>query len=320
MNEPGRRSPSLADRIESLLGRGADFSTRPFLGRLGVSALLLSLLLAVGGLIPGWIAVAQTKAGLPTSFEVASIKPANPAYRIIGFYPSPGRFLAMHVRLQDLINYAYALDPTQLQGKRLPSWARSRRYTIEAVMPPDTAHLPVRQRDQLQGQMLQSLLADRFKLRVRWASKVVPVYDLVVAKGGPKMRLWSDADYISTHHQPNSMRFEVGSYTAWGNPTAQIAGNLTAVLGRKVIDKTGLTGRYSFNLTWTPWQSRASGMASSSGPAGNDGTGETVAPAPVSPGLSIFAAIQQQLGLRLKPAKGSARVLVVDHAEPPTPN
>lgn len=286
--------------------------------RLGVSALLLTVLLGAGGLMPGWIAVAQTKAALPTSFEVASIRLTSSTERLRGFFPKPGRFWAIGMQLKQLIDFAYHLDPVQLEG--VPRWARSRRYTVQAVMPSDMPRLPPRQLGQVQGQMLQSLLADRFKLKVHWATKLLPVYDLVVAKGGPKMKLWSDADYIRTHHQATSMFFGIGRYTAWGNPSGQIAGNLTAVLGRRVIDKTGLTGRYSFDLTWTPWQSIGKGMNRSQGAGGAEENEAGRAPASDASGLSIFTAIQQQLGLKLKPAKGPVKVLVIDHVEPPTPN
>jgi bla regulator protein blaR1 len=312
----GRHS-SLGDRIESLLRRGREFCARPSLGKLGVSGLLLALLLGAGGLIPGWIAIAQTSATLPARFEVASIRPTSPTERLRGWFPTPGRLTVMGMGLRELIGDAYHLDEVQLEG--LPGWAKSRKYDIQAVMPPEAAHLPPHQRSQLKFRMLQSLLADRFKLRVHWATKILPVYDLVVAKGGPKMKLWSDADHRA-HRDPGGMFLGFQRYTAWGNSSWRIASVLRAFLGREVIDKTGLTGQYDFDLTWTPWQTRASGMGSNSGSEANQGTGGGTASAPVSPGLSIFAAIQQQLGLRLKPAKGPVRVLVVDHVEPPTPN
>ncbi|MGH9406894.1 MAG: TIGR03435 family protein [Terriglobia bacterium] len=285
------------------------FATRPL-------ASLFAVLLSAGGLIPGWIAIAQTNAAWPTSFEVASIRPVSPANRVIGFYPRPGRFWATNVRLQDLIGYAYSLNPVQLQTHSLPSWVRSRRYTIKAVMPSGMPHLPPRDRGRVQGQMLRSLLAERFGLKVHWTTKLLPAYDLVVAKGGAKMKLWSNAEYAVDHHQPTSMRFGIGSYTAWGNPSWQIAGNLTAVLGRRVIDQTGLTGRYDFNLTWTPWRSGASGEEGFGSGAAEEG----VTPAADSSGPSIFTAIREQLGLKLKPTKAPVEVLVVDHVEPPTPN
>jgi uncharacterized protein (TIGR03435 family) len=294
----------------------------------GACAVLLAVLLGACALIPSRIAIAQTKGNampggtspagetglLATKFEVASIKPAEPANGAIFLRTFRGRFLATDIPLDVLIDNVYHLNPVQLEG--LPSWAKSRRYNIQAVMPPEAAHLPPRQNSQLQLRMLQSLLADRFDLKVHWATKILPVYDLVLAKGGPKMKLWSDAD----PHKPGACRFEAASYTAWGNSSSQIAWNLIQFAGRKVIDKTGLTGQYDFDLTWTPWQSRASGMGGNSGFDGHQGAGGATAPAAVSPGLSIFAAIQQQLGLKLKPARGPVKALVVDHVELPTPN
>ncbi|MGH7119198.1 MAG: TIGR03435 family protein [Acetobacteraceae bacterium] len=310
------RHRGLGDRIESLLRRGRRFSARPSLAGLGVSALLLAALLGVGGLVPGWIAIAQTKATPPTSFEVASIRPANPSQRLRGFYPRPGRFWAINLPVKVLIDEAYHLDPVQLEG--LPSWAGSRPYTIQAVMPPDMPRLPPRQISQLQDQMLRSLLGDRFKLKVHYATKILPVYNLVVAKGGLKMKSEPAAEYIKGQHSRTTLL--AGRYWTMGSSSSRIAEFLTSIVGRTVIDKTGLTGRYDFNLTWTPWRIEAKGMAGSPGFGGNGGNEAGMAPAPDSSNLSIFTAIQQQLGLRLKPAKGPVKVLVVDHVEPPTPN
>jgi bla regulator protein blaR1 len=310
------RNSSLGNRIEMLLRRGRKFSARPSLARLVVSAFLLALLLGAVGLVPGWTAIAQTKATLPTFFEVASIKPADPAGRIRGFKASPGRFWAVALPVEVLIEEAYHLDPVQPEG--LPSWCKSRQYTIQAVMPPDTPHLPPRQLSRLQDQMLRSLLADRFNLKIHWATKLLPVYDLVVAKGGAKMKPARDADYIKGHRSRTVLL--PGRYWALGTSSGEIASWLTSILGRTVIDKTRLTGRYDFDLRWTPWRSEAGGMAGGSGFGGNAGNETGIPHPPDSSGPSVFTAIRQQLGLKLKPAKAPVKVLVVDHVEPPTPN
>ncbi len=319
------RESLLGDRIKSLLRHGRKFSTRPSPASLGASVLLLGVLLGAAGLIPGWVAVAQTKAASPTSFEVASIRLAKPANRMmgIGIYPSPGRFSATNVRLVDLIVDAYNVRYVQVQTKSLPSWARTQRYAVQAVMPPGTPRLVGPQLDRIQARMLQSLLVDRFKLKVHFTTKLLPAYDLMVAKGGPKMRLMNDADYIRAHHKPGSGSWStpgVASYSALGTDSGLIATMLTGILQRPVTDMTGLTGRYDFNLTWTPGRVMAGRMVTSAGSAGDEGPESGTAPAPSTSGISIFTAIQEQLGLKLRPTKTPEKVLVVDHVERPTPN
>ncbi len=334
----GRKS-SLGDRIESLLRRGREFSARPSLASLGVSALLLALLLGAGGMIPGWIAIAQTAlpksfyANLPKAFEVASIRPAKPGHGSDS-HSSNGRLWAT-VPISWLIERAYQIMPQQLEG--LPSWARSARYTIQAEAPPGMAKdfallpkLPPEQRIQARvavrqswNDMLQSLLIDRFKLKVHRETKRLPAYELVVAKGGPKLKPakkptgWSDKGWRGHLVEAGASMDNFASVLSQYGPQRE--------LGRIVIDKTGLTGRYDFTLTWTPLAGKINRMSAGAEPGGN---------AEPAPGLavpdssdssnpsapSIFAAIQQQLGLKLKPAKGPVQVLVVDHIEPATPN
>jgi uncharacterized protein (TIGR03435 family) len=333
---------SLADRIESLLHRGREFSARPSVANLGVGALLLAVLLGAGGLIPGWIAIAQTTppeslaemqqsacahlpksfcAGLPTTFEVASIKPAKPDDPNITVRWPPGRFIAINDPIVNLIHMAYHLRPEQLEG--LPSWAKSRRYTIQAEALPGIAkamkiahNLPARQRDaaleviwQSNLQMLRSLLADRFKLRVHRTNKQSSVYEIVIAKGGPKLKPFKKAELGAGHDSGVTSRRGVNEFVGVSLP--YFAYFLSKYVGRTVIDRTGLSGRYDFTLRWNRMAGRfRMGFHSKPG----------IPPKVDSAGPSIFIAMKEQLGLKLKPAKGPVQVLVVDHIEPPTPN
>jgi uncharacterized protein (TIGR03435 family) len=327
------QNSSLGDRIESLLRRGRKFSAQPSLKNLGVSALFLALLLAAGGLIPSWIAIAQTSkepqnaacedlpksfcANLPNTFEVASIRPANSRERVGTSWGNPnGRFLTSNLTVSRLIQIAYQIMPEQLEG--VPHSMRSRGYTIQAEAPPEwmkergiAQKLPPTQREQAHSALNQSwhrmaraLLADRFKLKVHRQTRLLPVYELVVTRGGPKLKPTGKLRGVST-----GAGYVRASGISMGDFAAQLSQWISRDLGRLVIDKTGLTGNYDFTLKWTPWQGgerrtgfgQTTGFASSSGP-------------------SIFTAIQQQLGLELKAAKGPVEVLVVDHVEPPTPN
>jgi uncharacterized protein (TIGR03435 family) len=318
---------------ESLLHCGRELYTQPSRVSLGMSALLLAVLLGAGGLIPGWTAIAQTKTTLRPAFEAASIRRNNPAERVGGVYQRPGRFLAIGVDVDELIEFAYSVNRVRIEG--LPSWAkaRSRTYTIQAVMPPSASHLTRFQNDLTQDLMLQSLLADRFRLKVHRATKLLPVYQLLVAKGGPKMKAENDADFIKAHLNPRSggrILIQEGHYGAWGNSSKDIASVLQQYLRREVIDKTGLTGRYDFSLTWTPWQDNtatspggseaATGGTVPTSPARSEAATAGTAPVTAASGPSIFTAVKEQLGLKLKPARAPVEVLVVDHVEPPTSN
>lgn len=314
------QNSSLGERIESLLRRGREFSARPSLASLGVSTLLLVFLLGAGGLLPGWIAIAQTKATLPTSFEVASIRPGEPgAHNSDISWRRGGRFSTSNTTLKKLIEVAYDIKPAQVEG--LPSWAKSRTYTIRAVGPPGTPDLRGLQGRQMIETMVQSLLADRFNLRTHRAMEQLPVYEIVVAKHGPKLRPMAEQDFVAAHHSyapgDSSISSHDGNMTALGVSMATFADDLSRQVGRMVIDKTGLTGRYDFTLTWAPW-SNAERTPEPSGFGTTGGNGSI--PASDSSAPSIFTAMEEQLGLKLKPAKGPVEVLVIDHIEPPSPN
>jgi uncharacterized protein (TIGR03435 family) len=147
--------------------------------------------------------------------------------------------------------------------------------------------------------MLQSLLADRFSLKVHHESKVLPIYELVVAKDGSKMK---ESDF------PESNTNGIGRLTAKGMPMADVALLLTIFVNRFVVDKTGLRGRYDFDLHWTPdsWVDVPEQIS-------------RFLPEKVF-GPSIFTALREQLGLRLQPTKGPVDILVIDHIERPSEN
>lgn len=273
-----------------------------------------------GGLMLDSIACAQTKAMLPVSFQVASIKPSKPGSLPHNFMWRPGgRLDAINISVGDLILDAYDINWNRLVG--LPSGVQSQLYTIHAVAPSDVAHVPPDQMLVLQREMLQSLLAERFNLKVHRSTRQLPVYDIVLAKGGAKLKPVSDADlavgssYRRDHPLAGGMQSGPGSIIGVGQQISDLVGALSGALGRVVIDKTGLTGRYEFKLTWTPSPGGTDfGLSSSSTPQGE-------MPADMNfSGPSIFVALEEQLGLKLKSATGPLEVLVVDHIEPPTPD
>jgi uncharacterized protein (TIGR03435 family) len=246
------------------------------------------------------IGSAQTPATRP-EFEVASIKPHPGDYRAIALgEPSPGRFHAIGATLKNLMTVAYEVQDYQITGG--PNWISSERYDIEAKTEVSSA-LKV-------TECLQSLLEDRFKLKVHRDTKEMPIYVLMVAKGGPKLKE-SEGECPS----PPGPRSPCGGLTGIWNrmsgtsvPMERLVDGLSWDLGRSIIDKTGLAGRYDVHLEWTPDQSQTWVLPFAPPPQSDNS------------GPSIYTALQEQLGLRLESAKGPAKILVIDHAERPSDN
>ena len=225
--------------------------------------------------------------------------------------------------VQMMIRVAYGIEDNQISGA--PGWVGSEKYNVEAKMDQVTADklkklgetqvMPARQ------QMLQTLLADRFKLAIHRETKELPIYSLVVAKSGSKLHEAKPGDTypngikapagLPAPHATHLMRMGRGELTAQGIAMDQIAHLLTQQIGRTVVDNTGLKGNYDFTLHWTPDQS----APTLNGPSG-DPDGSTSSES----GPSIFTAIQEQLGLKLESQKGPVEILVIDHIEKPSEN
>jgi uncharacterized protein (TIGR03435 family) len=233
--------------------------------------------------------------GLPV-FSVASIKleksPDGPF--MMGF--TPDGFTCTNIKLSALMMQAYGVQNTQIAGA--PNWTDSTTYDIEAkVDSADVARLKDLTPDQ-RSQMLRPLLADRFKLTLHWGTKDLPVYVLAIAKNGTHLR-------ENVSHQGEGGMMGRGQIRGTDAPISALVRSLShqAELGRRpILDHTGLTGDYDWDLNWTP----------------NDTSG--TAEIPDSSGPSIFTAIQEQLGLKLQPQTASAPVIVIDHVEKPSQN
>jgi uncharacterized protein (TIGR03435 family) len=183
-----------------------------------------------------------------------------------------------------------------------PRWLESDRFDIEAKATGNP------RREQVLT-MLQSMLADRFKLALHRETRELPVYEMAVAKGGPKFKARACVGQPGPDNPCGGFTVSLrGTLTGRVAPLAELAETLTTLLNRSVLDKTALTGKYDFDLKWTP-----------------DGTtirgpGDPDAPQPDPNGPSIFTAVREQLGLELKSAKGPVEVLVIDHVEKPDAN
>ncbi len=218
-----------------------------------------------------------------------------------------------------LITFAYDIRDFQLAGG--PSWMNTERYDILAKSdrsdnsdntPVDPRKMNDAQRMKLQEDMRQkvrALLADRFELTIHREDREGPVYALVPAKGGSKLKPVQESE-----SGPVGLRMGRGQLTGMAAQIPMLTNILSGQLGRPVVDKTGLTGKYDFKLEWTPDQGPAGA------PADPSKGGE---PAPVSTdpdGPSLFTAIQEQLGLRLESQKGPVETIVVDRIEKPSQN
>jgi uncharacterized protein (TIGR03435 family) len=150
--------------------------------------------------------------------------------------------------------------------------------------------------------MIQSILADRFKLSTHKETRIDAVYELTVAKDGAKLKK-AEAD--------DKLGRRIGRGILGGTmPLPVLAASLSQSLDRPVVDKTDLSGNYTFTLTYTP----------EIGQAARFGAPAPDAPPTESGPPSIFTALREQLGLELKSARGPVDVLVIDHAEKPDAN
>lgn len=326
----GVTGADLKKRIVHIMTEGVvrrmDFRRKLLLGAAGLAALLVPL---VSGLThaaqPRIAAQGETPTVTALRYDVASIKPNKSGDNRVMMRLTPDGLSATGSNLMMLVTFAYGVNPDQIAAA--PDWLKSESYDIEAKMDPATAeelrNLGEDQRKTATQHMLQVLLADRFKLKVHEETKELSIYALVVAKNGPKLQEAKTGDTY-----PNGIKGPDGKsgagmmfgrregVTAQGVPIASLVRRLSLLLGRSVVDKTGLTGKYDFTLKWTPDEipgamSKApeSGEPSTAGAAFRD-----------SSGPSLFTALKEQLGLKLESQKGPVGIVVIDHVERPSEN
>ena len=229
------------------------------------------------------------------SYEVVSIKPSKPGTPGVSEI-LPNGFRETDTTIASVVRDAFGV----FYEKRvlgIPSWAESEQYDIAAKVDSDTADrwkgLTNKQRNNDEAPMLQALLIDRCKLKVHFEKKEMPVYELVIAKSGLKMK---EAPRDEVDNEELSMGITL---TAHAISIEDLTVTLSGIDGRPVVDKTGVGDkRFDFKLHWTP-----------DGLPGNQDSGP-----------SLFTAVEEQLGLRLKPSKSLMSVLVIDQIERPSPN
>jgi uncharacterized protein (TIGR03435 family) len=243
---------------------------------------------------------AATAPGAAPQFDVAAIHlhESQPhEHNSIWSSPFDGRFKAENMSVLMLVQWAYEIPDTRILN--LPGWAKSTFFNIDAEGDPaidrQLSKMSSDAGRKVKERMVQTLLADRFKLVTHTETRELPIYALVVAKGGAKLGNMNDGGTVV-----NSWRDHLE--VQGSNSLALLAEVLADELGRPVVDRTGIAGRYHLTLKWTPDDAASAAAPSSNAPP------------------SIFTALQEQLGLKLESQKGPVQVLVVDHVEMPSAN
>lgn len=255
----------------------------------------------------------------PPTFDVATIKPNNDVSSPLRIMMNPANFGATHASLKDLIRFAWHFkSDDQIDGA--PGWIGTEFYDVQAKISDAEVEafnkMPLDQRFEQRRTMLQALLVDRFQLKASVQMRERPVYALVVAKGGLKLKEVevSPLPPPGTPHAPGGHYPQLhptghNQFTASAWPMNMMADWLSyfSELGNRiVIDDTGLKGNYDWVLNGVSQQPAPPQAADS---ATTD-----------EPPTSIFTALQEQLGLKLEPRKAPVEVLVIDHVERPSPN
>ena len=204
--------------------------------------------------------------------------------------PIAGGFSSRNLSVSMLIQSAYNVKPWEIVGG--PGWLTTDGYDIEAKAEGNPTF-------QEKLEMLRPLLADRFQLKFHRETRQMPIYSLTVAKNGPKLQ--ATAAGVRGFIRPGR-----GLIDGKGVTMGTLAGFLGGSLGQRVTDNTGVIGGFDIRLEWTPTEVEADYKYDDR---------------PIDPtGPSIFAAIQEQLGLKLEASKGPIEVLVIDHVERPSEN
>lgn len=243
-----------------------------------------------------WPAALTAQSTASARLEAATIKPHNPDLQGFGVAIRGRRLTGVNVSVSSLMTFAFTLHPRQIVDG--PGWIESERFDIVAEAA-EGDPTPMRT-------LVQGLLADRFGLAFHRAKKTLPVYLLTRAKDGPKL-----ANKSGDTHGKGTFGFHaLGSMEVSDATMSDFAGWMQRyVMDRPVIDRTGVPGRYTFQLNWRSDEFQFVPIAPS------------LPPEPQSSDLpDLYTALKQQLGLKMESARAPVEVLVIDHLEKPSPN
>lgn len=277
------------------------------------------------------------------SFEVATVKPAADSPGMMTRF-MPDGFMTQNVELRMVIREAFgATSDAQIVGGA--ESLLDRPFDINAKADADLAaalkKMPREDRNRQMRLMLQALLVERFHLKTHIETKEMPVYALVVAKGGPKLKesvppppppAAGDAGSggqpampappapdkpLPKQLPPGSMMMRMSSNHVEATASAGTIDGIAKFLvnqpdtgGKQIVDRTGLTGKYDWSLDWTPL---GMGMVTKGADNGTAANADADAP-------GLFTALEEQLGLKLVPDRGPVEVVVIDHIEAPSAN
>lgn len=212
-----------------------------------------------------------------------------------------------NISIKNLIASAYNVKLYLISGG--PSWVNSAGFDVQAKVAAEDVPLFKKLSPTQRGLLLRKLLIERFHLTVHTETKTLPVYDLVVASGGSKLKASApdpppppDADPSDKPKMTGRISMGSGMVKLERMPLTALADQLSYSLDHPVIDKTGLTGKYDLDLKWRP----------DNRPPSDNSAGDDLP--------SLFTAVQEQLGLKLESSKGPVDTLVIDHIEMPTQN
>lgn len=276
------------------------------LKRLFACGLMTASSALLGAQMPSMMSMPQPKEQKPAEVKLADLKEKSFHYDVVSIKPHKAGDLSMAWRstsdgfafvnmpLDNLVKSAYGIKlDDALIG--MPKWGEDR-YDVEAKMDEETAALEKKlsraDRRKLQQMLMQDLVADRLKFKAHTETRQLAAYDLVIAKGGVKMK-------ESAPDGKAMLTVGRGKFEGAGFEVANLADNLTSNIGKTVVDKTGLAGKkFDFSLNYTPDEQQGTPDA----------------------GPSLFTAIEEQLGLKLVASKAMVEVVVVDHIERPSEN
>ncbi len=297
--------------------------------RLGAQAVIGGTTSGVSVPPPAAPSAGTVPSGPPLSFEVAAVKQNTSGEGFIRFGIQPGgRFNALNAPFRELLRFAFQVQPFQIEG--LPNWANSDRFDVTAKAEGEIAQTAPGQLGPIQF-MMRTLLAERFGLVYHEETREMPIAALVLArqdgKLGPKLeKSTTDCQALFASRRGGGppppppgfgeklqCGFRVGPGTIAGGASqmTQLAQFLSQNMGRIVLDKTGLTGNYDFDITYTPDQV----------PNFNGQPGLPPGVPAIDPnGPSLATALQEQLGLKIESQRGPVTMFVVDKVSQPTPD
>lgn len=281
--------------------------------------------LILGVCLPAATVIAQTAPAAPHiarstgfakdwSYDVISVKPNSSGTDRVLIGLRDSTYVGENVRIINLLSQAYGIKQDLIFG--MPSRIDGARFDVQAKMSIQDAEafskLSPEDKSAATKVLLRNMLEDRFQLRAHTNTRQLPIYDLVIAKGGAKIKAATEdntAPNLVKGPDGKALRgligFRDGMLADQGIEISGLAAQLTNLVHRMVIDKTGLKGRFDLSLNYAPDRD---------GPPNEDnGTSQDDAP-------SIFTALEEQLGLKLQPDKGPVETLVIDQVHQPTEN